>query len=352
MSTCKEKPLVSVIIPVHNGGKELEKCLNGLKLSSYEPYEVVVVDDASTDRSGEIAEERGATVFRLPTKSGPAAARNYGARRARGEILVFIDSDVVVKSDTLERLASALKENPDIAAVFGSYDDSPESPDFLSQFRNLFHHFIHQTSSKEAQTFWAGCGAIRRDVFLKLGGFDETRYTKASIEDIELGLRLRRDGYRILLDKNTQVKHLKQWKWISWLKTDILHRAIPWSRLIIESGSILKDLNLKTSSRISAMLTGAIILVNLLIILGFLKKTEFSLPSLFALLLVLIAAFVILNHRLYIFLLKKRGLFFAIRSIPLHFLYYLYSGISFMVCWILYKAFSHFRMKQTRYKIW
>ncbi|MGH7790877.1 MAG: glycosyltransferase family 2 protein, partial [Thermodesulfobacteriota bacterium] len=214
---------------MHNGGEYLSRCLDALLASSYQSYEIIVVDDASTDDSPEISQKKGAVVYKLPRQSGPAAARNYGAGKACGDVFLFIDSDVLVERDTMARVASAFRNDPGTSAVFGSYDDSPSAADLLSQFRNLFHHFIHQNSRNDADTFWAGCGAMRREIFCVLGGFDESRYSRPSIEDIELGLRLRKRGCKIRLDKELTVKHLKNWKWLSMLRTDIFQRAVPWS---------------------------------------------------------------------------------------------------------------------------
>ncbi len=197
------QPLISVIIPVHNGEKHIEKCLDALIDSSYSPIEIIVVDDGSTDNTGLLSRQKGVTVFRLPKQSGPASARNSGAQDAHGKILLFIDSDVIVRRESISLIAAQLQRHPEIAAVFGSYDDEPAEANFVSQYKNLFHHFHHQDSAIEAFTFWAGCGAIRKNVFHEMSGFDQKRYAKPSIEDIELGYRIRKKGYRILLDKES-----------------------------------------------------------------------------------------------------------------------------------------------------
>ena len=126
----------------------------------------------------------------------------------------------------------------------------------ISQYRNLLHHFVHQNGNREASTFWAGCGAIRRSVFEKIGGFDEKRFRRPSIEDIELGYRLRQSGYRILLDKRLQGTHLKGWNLYSLIRTDISCRAMPWSRLILETKKLPDDLNLKLGQRVSFCIGG------------------------------------------------------------------------------------------------
>ncbi|MBA2340078.1 MAG: glycosyltransferase family 2 protein, partial [Pyrinomonadaceae bacterium] len=155
---------ISVIVPVYNGEKFLAQCLDAIIASSYQSFELLVVDDRSTDRSAEIARQKGAAILSMTEQSGPGAARNYAAQNARGEILFFVDSDVVVRPETMAKVAADFTLHPDIGAVFGSYDDDPAEKNFLSQYKNLYHHFVHQQSSSEAVTFWAGCGAIRREV--------------------------------------------------------------------------------------------------------------------------------------------------------------------------------------------
>ena len=332
------QPLLSVIIPVHNGGKYIEKCLDALIASSYSPIEIVVVDDGSTDDTGLLSRQKGATVFRLPKQSGPASARNFGAQHADGEILLFIDSDVVVRRESISLIAAKLQRHPEIAAVFGSYDDEPAEVNFISQYRNMFHHFHHQHSDMEAFTFWAGCGAIKKSIFDEIGGFDQKRYTRPSIEDIELGYRIRKKGYRILLDKDLQVKHLKRWDFLSMLRTDIFQRAIPWSRLILETKFLPKNLNLKLSHKISSILVALLFLLMPPLFLTHTKVYNMHIPHIAGFfLLILFVNFLILNRKLYRFYTKKRGMLFTIKVIPLHVLYYLYSGTSFVSCWVVYK---------------
>ena len=320
----EEQLKVSIIIPVYNGTRFLKQCLAAIKESSYSCYEIIVVDDGSTDESADIACQEGALVFQLPRRSGPAAARNFGAKKAKGDILLFIDSDVLIKTKTVARVVSDFQKHPGTAAVFGSYDDNPAEKNFLSQYKNLVHHFVHQNSSPEAVTFWSGCGAIRKDLFHTLGGFAQKKYPRPCIEDIELGYRLRKMGYRILLDKDLQVKHLKEWRLKSLLHADVFFRAIPWTKLILENHEMVNDLNLKMSQRISAGLLGLAV-----VILPFaIFKT-----SLLFVILFLLAMIFLLNYELFSFLFRSRGLGFSTLSFPLHLLYYFYSGVTFLVCW-------------------
>ncbi|MDQ3685166.1 MAG: glycosyltransferase family 2 protein [Acidobacteriota bacterium] len=324
-----ERLFVSVIVPAFNAGEYLGRCLGALSESGYENFEVLVVDDASTDGSaGACRRKGGVIVLRLTRQSGPAAARNYGAREARGDILFFVDSDVLVRNDTLSRVVAGFHRLPDIAAVFGSYDNEPGAENFLSQYKNLYHHFVHQRSSPEASTFWAGCGAIRREAFESIGGFNESRYAKPSIEDIELGDRLRRAGHRIFLDKELQVKHLKHWSLASLIRADIFYRAVPWSKLLLENGEIINDLNLRKAERFSAGLAGlSLILLPLSILL----------PALLWLVLLCWLTVILINRKLYLFFLRERGFLFAVAVFPLQLLYYIYSAAAFAWCWCSFR---------------
>ena len=323
----KTQIFVSVIIPVYNGIKYLNKCLDAIFASSYKSYEVIVVDDCSTDNSAEIACEKGATVFQLPQQSGPSAARNYAAKKARGEILFFVDADVLVQQGTIARMVNDFNENPDIVALFGSYDDKPAERNFFSQYKNLSHHFVHQQSSNDAFTFWAGCGAIHKEIFNKVGGFDQERYPRPAIEDIELGYRMKSMEYKILLDKELQVKHLKKWTFVSLLRADIIYRAIPWSKLMLENRNVANDLNLKKSDKISSSLVGLSVM---LMPFSFLNPYMLYLISFF-----LLGVF-ILNYKFYRFFVKRKGLRFTALTFSMHILYYFYSGISFVLCWCKY----------------
>jgi glycosyltransferase involved in cell wall biosynthesis len=314
---------VSIIVPVYNNPKDLRECLSALITASYPGSEIIVVDDASTDETPSVAAQMGVRVLRLAQNSGHGVARNYGARHARGDILFFVDADVVVAPEAVRRVIQTFEDNPELAAVFGSYDTRPRAPGVVSQYRNLLHHFVHQHGNPEASTFWNGFGAIRRQVFNAMGGFN-ARFSR-SIPDVELGYRLRQAGYRILLDKALQATHLKRWTLRSVIWTDITLRAVPWSHMIVETKNAPDDLNLKRGQRLSVAL---VMLACLLLPLSVFRVELLALPA---------AAFlgvVALNRRLFAFFFRQRGLRFAIACIPLHLLYFLYSGLTYLFVWI------------------
>ncbi len=319
MHSATRAPFVSVIIPVHNGARTLGACLQALKQTGYKAWELIVVDDSSGDGSGDIAAEQGCRVLtNKGAARGPAWARNCGARRAKGDVLVFLDADITVRPHTIARLVQTLQKKQ-AAACFGSYDDAPAAENFLSQYKNLLHHFVHQRGRREATTFWAGCGAVRREAFWDVGGFCQA-YTRPSIEDIELGQRLRARGYSIVLAPEIQVTHLKRWDAPGLLRSDIFRRAIPWSRLLLQRGQLPDDLNLAWGQR-----AGAAAAWTLLAALFCLPLSRRAVP----LAGLSLAALLALNADFYRFLAERRGLGFLARALPWHWFYFIYSSGAF-----------------------
>jgi GT2 family glycosyltransferase len=313
---------ITVIVPVHNGGKFLGRCLDALAVSTRRPDEVIVVDDGSTDETSALARECGSRVLSVPDGPvGPAAARNQGAGMAQGDILVFLDADVAVHPNALERIETHLHQNADVAALFGSYDDDPPDPGLVSRYKNLLHHHTHQHSRREASTFWAGCGAVRREVFTALGGFDKS-YGQPSIEDIDLGDRLKRAGYRVWSCPGVQSTHLKRWTLASLVWTDIFNRAVPWTRLILRNGSLPDDLNLGTSNRLSALAAWAIVAA---------LATGIVFPWAWITLMPALGVFYACNADFLRLLRRRGGTFFGLAASGLHLLYYLYSSATFAV---------------------
>lgn len=311
---------LSIVIPVYDNATGLAECLRALTPTAGAAHEIIVVDDGSTDDTAVVASSFAVRLLRLERNSGAGMARNLGAREATGDALLFVDSDVVVAPDTVSRVSRILEDRPEIAAVFGSYDAVPRAPGLVSQFRNLLHHFVHQHGDPEASTFWAGCGAIRRAVFDAVGGFDTGHYRR-SIEDIELGYRMREAGHRILLDRDLRVTHLKRWTLASFARTDLLLRAVPWSRLILERRFALDHLNLKVGHRVS-------------VALALLTVVALALAALTPAMLVLAAAgslgLLLANRRLLDFFARSRGVAFAVATIPLLFIHYLASGLGYL----------------------
>ena len=177
---------ISVIIPLHNSEETIGECLNAVYNSDYKNYEVIVVDDCSSDDSVKITKKFPCKVIRLDVNRGAAFTRNTGAKVAKGQILVFIDSDIVLKRNSLTLIAGALK-SPKISAVTGSFSKDSRYKNFTSQYKNLYVCYSYKYKPHYNSVFFTSIASIRRDIFNKLGGFD-MHYKGASAEDVEFGL--------------------------------------------------------------------------------------------------------------------------------------------------------------------
>jgi len=284
------RPLtLTLIVPATNGPPTLSACLASIRAAEVPPEQIIVVED--------------------PSITHPAVARNVGARDAVGDVLIFVDADVTVAPDAFVGIRRVFESDPGLAALFGSYDDEPGARDVVSVFRNLLHHHVHQNGGGPAGTFWAGLGAIRRDVFEAHGGF-----SVHPIEDIELGMRLARDGERILLEPSIQGKHLKRWSLPNMIRTDLFVRGIPWVGLLIEyrDSASTTALNLGWAHRLTALsfvvAVAAVLLGQPLITLG------------------AIVLAVILNLSFYRLLVRKEGLLRAAAGVGLHGVHHLVSA--------------------------
>jgi glycosyltransferase involved in cell wall biosynthesis len=312
----------TVVIPVYNDNHNLELCLSALSKSTSNHFEVLIVDDGSTEPVKPLVDYFGYRYLLIDGPRGPARARNRGVPHTDAEFVIFIDADVCVHPNTIDRFLQAFSDNTELAAVIGSYDDTPADPGFISQYRNLLHRYTHCQSAGEVTTFWTGCGAMRRDIFLKHGGFNEKRYPKPMIEDIELGTWISAKGGRILLDPTIQCKHLKRWSFVNMVKTDIFQRGIVWVDLMLRSNKLIQNLNVSWSQRLS---------VGLIFIAAILAALTFWWPwSLIGAALALMAVTAV-NMKFYQFFAKYRSPWFAIKSLPLHWVYFGCCGVSVIV---------------------
>jgi cellulose synthase/poly-beta-1,6-N-acetylglucosamine synthase-like glycosyltransferase len=245
-----------------------------------------------------------------------------GARAATGDVLLFVDSDVVVHSDVVGKLVGCFAD-PGTTAVYGSYDARPPHHGFASQYMNLRHHFVHQTPSEDSPSFWAGLGAVRRTEYLAAGGFDSGTYTRPSVEDVELGMRLRKAGGRIRRCPDIQGTHLKVWTLRSVIHTDIFQRALPWSRMMLRNPGVFTELNVSLAERMRAVLA--------LLLPGTILLTVLRVMTPWAL-LVHVAVCAAANLRLLAFFARCRGPLFAVSGLLFHQVYYMYGTLAYGWC--------------------
>ena len=318
---------VAIVMPAHRPGDDLRASLAALAGCVPAPDEFVVVvdggdtavlDDVRTAVTGPVADR--VTTVSIPA-SGPATARNVGVASTTADLVLFVDSDVVVRPDLVDAVRSALRD-PDVHAIIGSYDDRPGTDTTVSQFRNLLHHWTHQRSAGPGHTFWGACGAIRRHAFESVDGFDET-YRDATIEDIELGERLTRAGFHIEVVPTIQVTHLKRWTLTGMVHTDVTKRGIPWTRLMLADRSMGDDLNTTRAARVTVALAG--VASALALSLAFRPGQR---PRAVA----TVAAAVALTWRdraVLGFLRRRRSTSFALRCVPLLWIHHVSAGVAF-----------------------
>lgn len=277
-------PTLGVVVPATDRPPTLQRCLAALQAGTRRPDSVAVLEE--------------------PAGTGPAAARNLGAAGCEADVLVFVDSDVEVHPEALALIERRFAAEPDLAAVFGAYDDDPAHPALTSRYRNLVHHQVHAEAAGEAETFWAGLGAVRREWFEAVGGFDADRFPTASVEDIELGMRLRRREARIVLDPQIRGRHLKCWTPLSMVRTDFGRRGVPWARLLLRQGAGSIALNLGWRRRASALST-LTLLVALLA-----RRPRLALAAL--------AGNLVLDRDLYALLARRGGARLLLAGVGLH----------------------------------
>jgi hypothetical protein len=273
---------LTVIVPATAPAPTLPRCLAALEAAGAD--EVLVADE--------------------PPFATPSLARNLAADRATGDVLVFVDADVLVHEDALDLIRARLRD-PALDAVFGSYDDAPEAPGAISGFRNLLHHHVHHESAGPAQSFWTGLGAVRRAVFDAAGRLDPERRW---LEDVELGARLVQAGARIELDPAIQGTHLKRYTLASMLHVDTVERAIPWVDLMLAGRAPHSSLNAGAKHRAAALLA-----------LGAVGAAALRRPVVAA---AALGAFAALNADLYATIARRRGRAQAAAAVPLHVLHH------------------------------
>lgn len=317
---------LSVIVAARDAAAMLPHSLAALAASHLprEEWELIVVDDGSSDATAQVAAEYADVVIRLPLKPhGPAYARNRGCEVAAGDVVVFVDADVCVYPDALGWFSRILTAKPWLGAVFGAYDAEPPARGVVSRFRNLLHHYVHASNAGEAETFWAGCGAVRREVLRDAQMFDEWHYDRPQIEDIDLGRRLRRRGHRILLCPEIRCAHLKRWTLRGMVATDFSNRGVPWMRILLQERVVseFQSLNLRNRERLRALL--AVLGVACLLAAPVSRAAPLALVGAASIL-----ALWALNTTFYVLLYRRGGARLALAGLGLHLIYYLVAVLA------------------------
>lgn len=197
--------MISVIIPVYNGGKTIARCLSALLEQSKKPGEIIVVDDGSKDNTRETVKKFGGVVLLEQEHKGPASARNLGAKKAKGEILLFTDTDCVPDKNWVLEMTEPFK-NREIAGVQGRYKTDQKG--LIARFVQLEIEDRYDRMRKRENIDFIGsyAAAYRKDILLKFGGFDES-FPMASGEDPEISFKLAAAGHKMVFNEKAIVYH-------------------------------------------------------------------------------------------------------------------------------------------------
>lgn len=198
---------VSVIIPSYNNEKIISRCLEAVENQSLNrsDYEIIVVNDGSADNTEEEVRKFNDVQIINIEHSGPSVARNSGAKHAKGEILVFTDSDCLPTHNWLEAMTDPFSQT-DIVGVKGIY--CTKQTKIISNFVQLEYEYKYERMKKQTYIDFIDTysAAYKKDVFLANGGFDST-FTHPSVEDQELSFRLSRKGYHMIFEPKAVVQH-------------------------------------------------------------------------------------------------------------------------------------------------
>lgn len=312
----------AVIVPAYNASNTIADCLEAILNSTQAPSEVIVYHDGLTDNVTRIALASNVRVIaNHGAPVGPARGRNAAARDSNCDVFIFVDADVIVAQDAFRLLLREMEEDAQVCAAFGSYDQTPRVTRRVALYANLRHHWVHQGGQREAVTFWAGLGAVRRDAFWAIGGFDE-RPSVPQIEDIELGARLKREGRRIRLVPEALGTHCKDWTIVQLWRTDIFQRAIPWARLLASGVCIEGGLNGAARERVSAVLAYLCLITLAGCFVSIWSGAAFATFAIF---------YLALNRGLFHLLLRRGGLIALLVGVMLHWVYHLYASAAYMI---------------------
>lgn len=327
-----KSPKISVVIPAKNAGKTIRKCLESIYRNNYPDFEVIVVDDGCTDNTMDIVSEFNCTRVKNNMHVGVSGARNAGASAAQGDVLVFIDSDIVVPEDAFLKMQNKIG-HPDVHAVVGALREDIMFDDFPSIYKNLWMCYTFNNLPERISLIFSSIAAIKKDVFLKLRGFD-VNYKYPNVEDNELGLRLRSSGCNIVLDKTLLAEHLKQYNYRTLLKTHYL-RTKGLVKLYNRNKIVSLARNNPTSVPNSFLLNIPLTVAFIILFLSFLFSgyVYLKVAAVFFLLLMML----VINRYWFYFLGRRKGLSFVLKSV-----FYLPLELSVIVFGLTFGQLEYF----------
>jgi len=234
--------MIFVIIPAYNAEKLISSCLDALndQTISRSEYEILVVDDGSTDKTAQIVRNfKGVRLIRQENQ-GPAVARNNGAKNAYGDIILFTDSDCIPEKNWIEEMIRPFKNDPEIVGTKGVY--KTEQKELIARFVQAEYEDKYDVLKRDryidfVDTYSAG---FKRKTFLEFDGYD-TSFPVACAEDVELSFRMASKGYKIIFNPNAVVSHMHPTTFIGYLKKK--YKFAFWRILALKKNpdKIIKD---------------------------------------------------------------------------------------------------------------
>jgi len=318
-------PSVSVVVSASQSAGTVAQCLRALVAStiSRSEWELIVVDDASTDDTPAIAAAFADLVIRLPGKPrGVEYARNRGVELSRGAMIVFVSADVCVNCDTVQRLVDAVQRAPDVAAVSGAYD-FPSASGPLRRFQVLYNLFLFEEAAGETDAFFAGLGAIRKDVLVAAGMFDEWHDRRPRVVASELGQRIRALGFRLETRPDARGVHLRRRSLRETIRLTLRDHGVPYETLAVSTvdGANARLAAIRRTEHASRALTW-------LTLVSVVAAVAAGAGPGWIAVAILGAAYLALTFPLLGYIASREGIGFALLTIPLHFGGFLLSGAS------------------------
>lgn len=295
---------LSVIVPVYNSATTLAKCLEAIYASDHDDFEVIVVDDRSTDMSAETAQKFPCKVVETENRGGAGHARNTGCMHAAGEILVFIDADVIVQNDALLIIYETLSPGSDMAGVSGMLSRVHPNTNFFSQYKNLYMNFVFSQMPQNIDFLFGSVCAVKKDDFIRF------REGSLQADDTDLGQKYKHVGKYIRFEKKLEVIHLKKYTFLTFIRNDF-NVPYSWAFPFVKYKG-LKDVFVKkrfAHAKWNQLLSVLISPLIIIIALGAIYKFAFVYAA-----AILIVLFLVLNSRFFMFLLREKGIFFAVRA--------------------------------------
>jgi glycosyltransferase involved in cell wall biosynthesis len=231
-------PFISVIIPNHNGGKTIGRCLEAACNSNFSNFEIIVVDDCSTDDSIAIIATYPCRLIRLSEHGGASKARNTGAENSRGDVLFFIDADCLLQQDTLTTAALAYMKNGSEVVIGGTYTWLPYDQNFFSIFQSIYIHYSETKNIQNPDYIATHAMLIQAEIFKKSGGLNED--FMPILEDVEFSHRLKKMGYRLRMEPDIQVQHIFNFTLKKSFRNGI-RKTKYWSIYSIKNKDLLSD---------------------------------------------------------------------------------------------------------------